>query len=100
MTRLVCVGVACFALVAGAVARGGSLYVVGAGVKLLKEPKATSAAVMPTVLAPGTEVKWLGASDKDRRFHQVEVHGKKASSPCRISRRRGRSMKSPRRISR
>lgn len=77
MTRLVCVVVACVAFVAGAVPPGGSLYVVGKDVKLLKEPKAKSAAVMPAALEPGSEVKWLGASAKDKHFHQVEVQGKK-----------------------
>jgi hypothetical protein len=60
---------------AGAVAKGGSLYIKSKDVKLLKEPKAGAAAVKP--LAIGTEVKWQGASAADKAFHEVEVDGKK-----------------------
>jgi hypothetical protein len=58
-----------------AVARGGALYVAGKDVKLLKDPKAGAKALL--TLPRGTEVKWLGPSEKDKHFHEVEVSGKK-----------------------
>lgn len=60
---------------AWAVAKGGSLYIKSVDVQLLKEPKATAAKLMK--LDVGAEVKWLGASDKDKQFHEIEVKGKK-----------------------
>ncbi|MDP3238111.1 MAG: hypothetical protein Q8N26_35295 [Myxococcales bacterium] len=58
-----------------AVAKGGSLYIKSKDVKLLKDPKAGATALKP--LDIGTEVKWLGASEKDKAFHEVEAGGKK-----------------------
>ena len=60
-----------------AITKGGTLYIKAKDVKLLKEPKVGSAAVNPKVLDVGSEVKWVGASDKDKTFHEVEVSGKK-----------------------
>jgi hypothetical protein len=48
------------------------LYIKTKDTKLLKEPKATAAAVGKP-LQPGTEVTWKGASPKDKEFHEVEV---------------------------
>lgn len=62
---------------AWAVAKGGSLYIKSKDVKLLKDPKASATAVIPKALEVGTEVKWQGASDKDKAFHEIEVNGKK-----------------------
>jgi hypothetical protein len=62
---------------AWAVAKGGKLYIKSKDVKLLKEPKATSAPASPKVLDVGTEVTWNGASEKDKLFHEIEVGGKK-----------------------
>ncbi|MFT3713755.1 MAG: hypothetical protein QM817_39350 [Archangium sp.] len=62
---------------AWAVAVGGSLFIKSKDVKLLKDPKAGAAAVTPAVIDVGSEVKWLGASDKDKSFHQIEYKGKK-----------------------
>ncbi len=62
---------------AWAVAKGGSLFIKSKDVKLLKEPKAGAAAAMPKALEVGAEVKWLGASEKDKTFHEIEVSGKK-----------------------
>jgi hypothetical protein len=76
MTRLVYVVAVCFSLAALAIAKGGSLYIAAKDVKLLKDPKAKSATI-GAALEIGTEVKWLGASDKDKSFHLVEVNGKK-----------------------
>jgi hypothetical protein len=60
---------------AWAIAKGGSLYIKAKDVKLLKDPKAGSKEV--TAVALGEEVKWLGASEKDKSFHEVEYKGKK-----------------------
>lgn len=62
---------------AWAVAKGGTLYIKAKDVKLLKEPKTGAATVTPKPLDVGAEVKWLGPSDKDKTFHEVEVGGKK-----------------------
>ena len=61
---------------AWAVKVGDNLFIKAKGVKLLKEPKATSAAAAPKELAVGDTVVWKGASDKDKTFHQIEVGGK------------------------
>lgn len=78
MKRL-CGAVAAVALLgatgAWAVKVGDNLYIKAKGVKLLKEPKATSAAVGKE-LAVGDAVVWKGPSDKDRQFHQIEAGGK------------------------
>jgi hypothetical protein len=66
----------CSAFTAAAIAKGGSLYIATKGVKLLKDPKA-GAKALGAELAVGTEVKWLGASEKDKHFHEIEVAGKK-----------------------
>jgi hypothetical protein len=58
-----------------AIAPGGKLYIKSKDTLLLKEPKAKSSTVL--TLQPGTEVTWVGASEKDNQFHQVEVSGKK-----------------------
>lgn len=65
------------AFAAHAVAKGGSLFIKSKGVKLLKYARANSVAVSPRELALGTEVKWLGANEKDRSFHEIEVDGKR-----------------------
>jgi hypothetical protein len=62
---------------AWAVAKGGSLYIKSKDVKLLKEPKAGAAPAMPKPLELGAEVKWLGPSEKDKAFHEIEVGVKK-----------------------
>jgi len=60
-----------------AITKGGTLYIKAKDVKLLKEPKVGSAAVNPKVLEVGSEVKWVGVSEKDKTFHEVDVGGKK-----------------------
>ncbi len=76
MLRLLATAALC-AMPALAIPRGGVLYVAAPGVKLLKEPKATSKPASPRELPRGTEVTWLGASAKDKRFQEVEVAGQK-----------------------
>ncbi|MFO0599643.1 MAG: hypothetical protein U0228_30330 [Myxococcaceae bacterium] len=63
------------ASVAWAVAKGGPLYIKAKDVQLLKDPKVGSKNVVAVPL--GSEVKWLGPSDKDKSFHEVEFNGKK-----------------------
>src|SRR4051812_26101603 len=58
-----------------AVAKGGTLYIKSPDTRVLKQPSEKSAAVM--TLQPGTEVVWLGASAKDKQWHEVNVNGKK-----------------------
>jgi hypothetical protein len=58
-----------------AIAPGGKLYVSAKDTALLKEPKEKAAKL--ATLAAGIEVTWLGASDKDPAFHQVDAGGKK-----------------------
>lgn len=77
MTRLLPVLCVVVASSAFAIAKGGTLYIACKDFKLLKEPKAAAKTVSPTPLALGDEVIWLGASDKDKSFHQVEHNGKK-----------------------
>jgi hypothetical protein len=60
---------------AGAVKKGESLYVKSKDTKVLKDPKATSKAVV--TLQPGAEVTWNGASEKDKQFHEIATGGKK-----------------------
>jgi len=62
-------------LSAFAIAKGGTLYVAGKGVRLLKDAKPTAAKVLD--LAPGDAVIWLGVSEKDRHFQEVEARGKR-----------------------
>ncbi len=61
---------------AWAVKVGDDLYIKAKGVKLLKEPKPTSTAIGKE-LAVGEVVRWKGASEKDKSFHEIEVSGKK-----------------------
>ncbi len=63
------------AVSAGAVPKGGSLYIAAKDVKLLTAPKANATAL--ATLQPGDEVKWLGVSGQDKHFHEVEVRGQK-----------------------
>jgi hypothetical protein len=60
---------------AWAVKVGDNLFIKAKGVKLLKEPKATSAAASPKELAVGDTVVWKGPAT-DKAFHQIEVGGK------------------------
>ena len=53
-----------------AVAKGGTLFIKARGVKLLKDPKATSAAVGKE-LTVGQAVVWNGPSEKDKSFHEI-----------------------------
>lgn len=55
---------------AWAVKVGENLYIKAKGVKVLKEPKATSAP-LGKELNVGDAVVWKGPSDKDKTFHQV-----------------------------
>lgn len=67
---------------AWAVKVGDNLFVKAKGVKLLKEAKATSAAVAGTKeLNVGEEVKWKGPDAKDKTFHQIEVGTKSGFVP-------------------
>ncbi|MBL8911828.1 MAG: hypothetical protein JNM17_14135 [Archangium sp.] len=76
MTRLVPL-VVLLASNAFAIAKGGTLYIACKDSKLLKDAKVGAKPVSPAVLAEGSEVKWLGASEKDKSFHEVEYQGKK-----------------------
>lgn len=58
-----------------AVAKGGTLYIKSKDTKVLKDAKASAAAVV--TLQPGEEVKWNGPSEKDKTFHEIEAKGKK-----------------------
>ena len=58
-----------------AIAKGSKLYICAKDTVLLKQPNAKAAKV--TTLALGTEVTWLGPSEKDKSFHEVEAAGKK-----------------------
>ncbi len=60
---------------AWAVAKGGKLYIKSKDTKVLKDPKAGATTV--TLVQPGTEVIWNGASEKDKTFHEIAVSGKK-----------------------
>ena len=60
---------------AWAVKIGDNLYIKTKGVKLLKDAKATAAAVGKE-LSVGDAVVWKGADAKDKAFHQVEAGGK------------------------
>ncbi|MFO0598741.1 MAG: hypothetical protein U0228_25775 [Myxococcaceae bacterium] len=73
--RSLCFVVVLLAAHALAFDKGASLWVAGNGVVLLADAKDKAKPLAP--LAAGTEVKWLGASPKDKRFHQVEFAGKK-----------------------
>ncbi len=57
-----------------AVKVGDNLFVKSKDTKVLKDPKATAAAVVTA--QPGDEVKWEGPSDKDKQFHKVTFKGK------------------------
>lgn len=76
MTRLVWVCAVSLSASALAIGPGGSLYLSCKDVKLLKDPKA-GAKTVGAALKEGDEVKWLGASEKNKSFHQVEAAGKK-----------------------
>jgi uncharacterized protein YgiM (DUF1202 family) len=52
-----------------AVQKGGSLYVSAKEVTLRAKPKDNAAKV--ATLRAGTEVKWNGGAERDRRFHSV-----------------------------
>ena len=58
-----------------AIAKGSKLYICAKDTVLLKQPNAKAAKV--TTLALGAEVTWLGPSEKDKSFHEVEAAGKK-----------------------
>lgn len=58
-----------------AVSPGGTLYIKSKDAPLLKEPKAKAAKL--DTLQPGTAVTWLGVSEKDKQFHQVQAGAKK-----------------------
>lgn len=60
---------------AWAVSKGGKLFIKSKDTKVLKEPKAGASAV--ATLQPGKEVVWNGTSEKDKRFHDISVDGKK-----------------------
>lgn len=60
---------------AWAVKVGDNLYIKAKGVKLLKEAKATGAAIGKE-LNVGDAVVWKGPDAKDKTFHQVEIGGK------------------------
>jgi hypothetical protein len=75
MRRLLLVVSLLAPLSAFAIAKGGTLYVAGKGVRLLKDAKPTAAKVLD--LAQGDAVTWLGVSEKDRHFQEVEVRGKR-----------------------
>lgn len=53
-----------------AVAKGGTLFIKAKGVKLLKDPKATSAAIGKEIPV-GQEVTWNGPAEKDKTFHEI-----------------------------
>ena len=76
MTRLVWVCAVSLSASALAIGPGGSLYLSCKDVKLLKDPKA-GAKTVGAALKEGDEVKWLGASEKNKSFHQAEAAGKK-----------------------
>lgn len=69
--RLLLVVVLACAQGALAISVGGKLYVSSKDALLLKEPKAKAAKV--DTLQPGTEVVWLGVSEKNKQYHQVQV---------------------------
>lgn len=73
--RVLLVFVLCVASSALAIAKGGKLYISAKDTVLLKQPNAKAAKVAR--LALGSEVTWLGPSDKDKSFHEVEADGKK-----------------------
>lgn len=75
MFAVIAAGTLLSASAAWAVAKGGTLFIKNR-VKMSKDPKAGSAAV-GTELAVGSEVKWLGPSEKDKTFHEIEIGGKK-----------------------
>lgn len=62
-----------------ALPRGASLWVITADAKLLKDPKASARPVAS--LTRGQEVKWLGVSERDKTFQEVEASGKKGFVP-------------------
>lgn len=75
LPRLLVVLVVSCATGALAVEEGGKLYIKTKDTLLLKEPKAKAARV--DTLQPGAEVVWLGVSEKNNQFHQVQVGAKK-----------------------
>jgi hypothetical protein len=64
----------CAASNAVAVKPGDTLFIKTKEVALHKQPTARSASLLK--LALGTEVTWLGPSEKDKLWHLVEVNGK------------------------
>lgn len=60
---------------AWAVGPGATLYVASPEVTLRETPSLKGKSVR--TLKRGEEVKWLGVSEKDKSFHQVECGGKK-----------------------
>ena len=58
---------------------GASLWVITADARLLKDPRASARPVAS--LTRGQEVKWLGVSERDKTFQQVEADGKKGFVP-------------------
>jgi hypothetical protein len=65
----------CTATLAFAIPVGSELYIKTKDTPLLKDAKPQAPALVK--LQPGTAVIWLGVSEKDKAFHQVEVGGKK-----------------------
>lgn len=65
----------CAATVAFAIPVGGTLYIKTKDAPLLKEAKSKAATLRK--LQPGDRVVWMGVSEKDKDFHQVEIDGKK-----------------------
>lgn len=65
----------CTATLALAIPVGSELYIKSKDTPLLKDAKPQAPALAK--LQPGTAVIWLGVSEKDKAFHQVEVGGKK-----------------------
>ncbi len=68
-----------FAAPALALAPGGSLWVATPDAKLLKDPRASGRPVAS--LTRGQEVKWLGPSERDKTFQEVEAAGKRGFVP-------------------
>jgi hypothetical protein len=64
-----------FATNAFAVSKGGKLYIKSKDTKVRKDAKPEAPAVV--TVQRGKEVIWLGASEKNKEWHEISVDGKK-----------------------
>lgn len=72
--RLLVIAVALSSVASFAIAPGAPMFVVVGDAAVLKDPSAKSPKLV--ALQRGDMVRWMGASEKDKRFHMIQARGK------------------------